>query len=355
MSFRTHAFYFDGQISTPFKVDLILDDIRSELVLSTETGNTIKKRVNEFDYEVYHNSMKIRFKDNEMHLVVEDTNFINEFERFFNSNVRNSIYKKLIKLKFPVHLLIALAVFSLIAVIYIFVTPIIAQKSVYLIPVAFDTQIGNLFMKKYITTVEIDSERTELLNEFAGKITWNSKTDLHFFVVKSPTVNAFALPNGNIVVLTGLLNRIDDYEALLALLGHEVTHVNKRHSIQTMSKSLIGYAFISILTTNVSGLTAIMAENADTLGNLSFSRDMELEADNGAIILLEENGVNPEGLLKLMKTLQDTATLFDNKLEILSTHPGMENRIENITSKLKGTQYAKKIELEEIFEKMQNL
>jgi predicted Zn-dependent protease len=352
MAFKTQAFYFDGQISTPFKVDLILDDIRRELVLSTETDDRINKSVNEIDYEVYNNTMKIRFKNDETHLVVEDNNFINEFESFFNSNVQNSIYKNLIKLKFRLHLLITLAVISLIAVLYIFLTPIVVQKSVHLIPVAFDMQLGNLFMKKYITTAEIDSARTELLNEFANKVTWNSKSDLKFFVVKSNVVNAFALPNGNIVVFTGLLNRIDDYETLLALLGHEVTHVNKRHSIQILGKNLIGYAFISILTTNVSALTAVMLENADMLGNLSFSREMELDADNGAIILLEENGVNPEGLLKLMITLQDTDDLFDNKLEFLSTHPGMENRIENINSKIKGTQYSKNLELEDIFEKI---
>jgi predicted Zn-dependent protease len=297
--------------------------------------------------------MKIRFKDSEMHLVVEDQNFINEFESFFNSKVRSSVYKKLIKLKFGIHILITLAVVSLIVVVYIFVTPIIAQKSVYLIPVAFDTQIGNLFMNKHITTSEIDSERTELLNEFANKITWNSKADLNFFVVESDTVNAFALPNGSIVVFTGLLDKIDDYETLLALLCHEVTHVNKRHTIQILSKNLIGYAFISILTTNVSGLTAIMIENADMLGNLSFSRDMELDADNGAIILLEENGVNPEGLLKLMTTLQDAVGSLDKKeLEFLSTHPVMENRIENINSKLKGTHYDTHPEMEEIFERI---
>jgi predicted Zn-dependent protease len=352
MAFRTQAFYFDGQISTPFKVELFLNDIGRELILRTEIGNTINKPINEIDYELCNNRMKIRFKDSEMHLVVEDNNFINEFENFFNSNVRYSLYKKLINLKFGIHLLITLVVISLIALLYIFITPIIAQKSVLLIPLSFDAQIGNLFMKKYVTTVEIDSVRTELLNEFASKVTWNSKTDLNFIVAKSSVVNAFALPNGNIVVFTGLLNKIDDYETLLALLGHEVTHVNKRHSIQIMSKNLIGYAVISILTTDVSALTAIMAENAAMLGNLSYSRDMELEADNGAIILLEKNGVNPEGLLKLMRALQDASGSFDNRLEILSTHPGMESRIENINSKIKGTQYDKNIELEDIFKKI---
>jgi predicted Zn-dependent protease len=352
MAFKTQAFYFDGQISTPFNVELILDDTRRRLKIIKDAENYISNNIYDVDYEIFNNTIKIRFNNNDNHLVVEDKNFIKEFESFYNNNVRISIFKKLISLKFPVHIFITLAVICLFAVLYIFVMPIIAQVSVHLIPVAFDTQIGNLYMKKYIATVEIDSDRTELLNEFAGKITWNSKADLNFFVVESYEVNAFAVPNGSIVVFTGLLNRLDDYESLLALLGHEVTHVNKRHSIQTLSKTLIGYAFISILTTNVSAITAIMIEKADMLGNLSFSRDMELEADNGAIILLEENEVNPEGLLKLMRTLQDAADTLDFEIEILSTHPVMKKRIENINSKMKGIEYAKNLELEDIFKKL---
>jgi predicted Zn-dependent protease len=353
MLFETQAFYFDGQTATPYKVDLILDDMGEKLVFTTEAGNTINKSIYDIDYEVYNNEMKIRFKNDEMHLVVADGNFIDEFEGLFQEKVRDSIYKNLIKLKFRDHILIALAVISLIVALYIFITPVIAQKAVYLIPPAFDKQIGDIFMKKYITTVEIDTERTELLNEFAGRITWNSRADLNFFVVKSDTINAFALPNGNIIVFTGLLNRIDDYETLFALLGHEVTHVNKRHSIQMMSKNLIGYAFISILTTDISALTAILAENAAMLGDLSYSRDMELEADNGAIILLEENGVNPEGLSRLMKTLQDAAGSSNLRIEFLSTHPETEKRIENINSKIKERNYYRNPELESIFGRIQ--
>jgi predicted Zn-dependent protease len=354
MAIKTQASYFDGQTSTPHEVELYLDDVGLKLVFTAEDGVTISKSVYVIDYEVYNNEMKIRFKNDETHLVVADGIFINELEGLYNAKVRTSIYKVLIKLKFKIHILIALSVLSLIVAAYIFLTPVIAQKVVYLIPIAFDTQIGDMFMKSFIASVEIDPERTELLNEFAGKITWNSRADLNFFVVESDTINAFALPNGNIIVFTGLLDRIDDYEALLALLGHEVTHIVKRHSIQTMSKNLIGYALVSILTTDISALTAILVENAAMLGNLSYSRDMELEADNGAIMVLEENGVNPEGLSKLMKTLQDAAESSNLEIEILSTHPGMEKRIENINSKIKERNYKKNFELEGIFEKIRN-
>jgi predicted Zn-dependent protease len=349
MAFKTQAFYFNGQTSTPHSVELILDDIGRELKFITDDSNTISNSIYEIDYEVYNNKMKIRFKNNDMHIVVADENFISEFENLFNLKVQNSIYRKLINLKFRIHLLVALACFSLIVILYIFITPIIAKKSVHLIPVAFDVKIGEIFMGKYIKTVEIDSVRTELLNEIASKIIWNNKTELNLFVVKSNTVNAFALPDGSIIIFTGLLNKINDYEALLALLSHEISHINKRHSMQIMSKNLAGYALISILTTNTGALTAIMIENAGMLGNLSYSRNMELDADNEALILLEKNEINPEGMLKLMRTLQNAAAI---DVEILSTHPAIEKRIENINSKIKEKKYDKNFELEKIFEKI---
>jgi predicted Zn-dependent protease len=352
MELKTQAFYFDGQTSTPHSVELTLDDNKGELTFTVDADNTISNSIYGIDLEVYNNTMKICLVDNETHLVVNDRYFIDQLESLFESKVKISIFKKLIRLKFGFHLLFTLATISMIIIVYIFVTPVIAEKAVYLIPVAIDEQIGDMYMKNIINTVEIDHERTELLNEFSGKITWNSKLNLNFIVVESGTVNAFALPNGSIVVYTGLLDRIGDYETLLALLGHEVTHVKERHSMQTICKSLIGYALVSVLTTDVSAITAIILENSSMLGNLSYSRNMELDADNGAIILLERNNVNPRGMAKLMTILQDDGISFDARFEFLSTHPDMEKRIKNINSKLRGTHYPNNPELEYLFEKM---
>jgi len=157
MVFKTQAFYFDGQTSTSYNVELTLNDIKRYLKFTTDAGNPISNSIYEIDYEVYNNKMKIRFKNNEMHIVVEDKNFISELESLFNLKVQNNIYRKLVHLKFRTHLLIALAVFSLIVILYIFITPIVAQKAVNLIPVAFDAKIGEMFMEKYIKTIEIDS------------------------------------------------------------------------------------------------------------------------------------------------------------------------------------------------------
>ncbi|MCL2261343.1 MAG: M48 family metallopeptidase [Fibromonadales bacterium] len=341
--FTTQAHYFDGQTSTPHHGKLTLDSAIKELRFAENEHCSLY----DVEYEVLNNRMEIKFKNRETSIIVEDKNFINETKNLFN--VKASLYQKVVSLGLGTHLLLAVVVVFLIAGVYVSVTPFIAKKAVALLPVEIDVKLGEVFMEKFATSFgKTDSLKTELLNEFASKISWDSRVKLRFHVINSSTINAFALPSGDVVVFTGLLEEIDDYEALAALLSHEVTHVNKRHSMHIICKSLVGYAFISVLTTDVSGLMAIVLENANTLNNLSYSRDMELEADEGGMALLEKNGINQNGMLKLMKILQSVGP----NIEVLSTHPIMEKRIKNIESNIKQKEHAENRDLAEIFVKM---
>jgi Zn-dependent protease with chaperone function len=363
MTLKTQISYFDGLTSTPHKTVLVLDRAVMELKFTADGGSPMSKSVHDVEYEVFNDSIRVRFKNSEIHFVIEDKDFANELENLIHSKVKNSIPQRIINFKFRTHLLIALALIPVIVALYIFITPVIAKKSVYLIPVSFDVQLGNAFAGKFIKTENIDSAKTALLAEFAGNIQWDNKISLDFFVVNDIRKNALSLPNGNIILFSALLDQIYDYEALAALLAHEAAHVNNRHSIQALSKALIGYAMMSVLLADVSGLMTVLIENADMLNNLSFSRDAELEADNAAITTLDKNGINPNGKLKLMKILQRQVpgrlevSLDDKDLEFLSTHPATEKRVENIEARIKSGEYAKKTyaenaELRRIFEEM---
>ncbi|MCL2284108.1 MAG: M48 family metallopeptidase [Fibromonadales bacterium] len=342
MVFKTQAFYFDGHTSVPHNVELTLDSETKNLSFA-KFEDLVSVSLNDTEYEIYNNKMEIRLKNEDMPIVIEDNAFISETKHLF----KTGIYQKLVGMKFRTHLLLAPVVLLLIIAIYISATPFIAKKAVPLIPIAVDVKLGELFMEKYIDSTKIDSAKTFLLNEFAGKFSWDSNVELKFHVIKSGIVNAFALPSGDVIVFTGLLDKIKDYESLSALLGHEISHVNKRHSMQIICKSLAGYALISVLTSDISGLMAIIMENAGRLNDLSYSRDMELEADNAGIALLEKNKINPAGMFKLMNILQTSVSDYD--AEFLSTHPVMEKRIKNAESKINEKDFPKNPELEELF------
>jgi len=156
-------------------------------------------------------------------------------------------------------------------------------------------------------------------------------------VVDSDIVNAFALPDGNIVIYTGLLNRMENYEELAGLIGHEATHVNQRHSLKMLCKNLAGYIFISTLLNDVNGIMAVIVDNAHNLNILSYSRNYEREADREGTDLMIQNSINPYGMIKLFERLEE-----DSKLtipELISSHPITDERIQYIQAHISTKEY----------------
>ena len=91
--------------------------------------------------------------------------------------------------------------------------------------------------------------------ERAARVSWLTIAfwPIKFSVINSETVNAFALPDGNVVVFTGIIDLMDDYDELAGLIGHEVAHVNNRHSMRMMCRNLAGYIFLSAVLSDVNG------------------------------------------------------------------------------------------------------
>jgi predicted Zn-dependent protease len=176
------------------------------------------------------------------------------------------------------------------------------------------------------------------LNEFARQLTLNNTRDLRFFVVESNVVNAFALPNGNIIIYTGILNKMENSGELAGLIGHEVSHVNNRHSVKTLCRNLAGYLILSALLGDVNGITAIIAENAHNLQNLSYSRQFEREADEQGTAILIQNQIDPQGMTQLFTRLEEEENAFAVP-EFISTHPLTQDRIAKINRYIENEVY----------------
>ena len=347
--------YFDGKSSQPQVVEVAFDEDYSELNFRNAYVN-ITWNLRKIVYENYGNLIEIRTQQgaNEF-LVVDDKEFKKHLIDFLRKRNKLSVYQKLIHLNFGMHLAIAASILAIIALGYFFAVPFVAEKSVALIPETFDDKLGDTFIGKFITKNKQDTVKTLLLNEFAQEMELDNNKPLHFTVVNSSTVNAFALPNGEIVVYTGILEKMDDYSELAGLIGHEVTHVNNRHSMKMLCKNLAGYLVISALFADVNGVIAIIAENAHNLNTLSYSRTFETEADEQAVYLMMKNNINPQGVLSLFKVLEEESKLADYELfEFAQTHPLASHRIENIKKIIAKNEfsYNENEKLKALFEKM---
>lgn len=222
--------------------------------------------------------------------------------------------------------LIGIAIFSAIAaLIYFILLPSIASYVAGKIPVSTEIALGNKFYKSFIGNSEIDAEKTKLLNDFARKIDFETKYPLKFTIVKEKQVNAFALPGGNVVVFSGILEKLKSSEELAALLSHEVTHIKERHSLKGLARSLAG------------SLGSILANQADNIYQLGFSRGMEKEADLEGLQMMYHNHIDPRGMVYLMERLREEEQKQESKmLAYLNSHPMTEERITYIKENSKG-------------------
>jgi predicted Zn-dependent protease len=210
---------------------------------------------------------------------------------------------------------------------YLYFIPFLAVQVVENLPTSYDEELGEYVYEQMAEGLEIDSIETVLVNEYAKKINFNTPYEIKLHVVKGDMVNAFALPGGHVVVYEGILKKMQHKEELAALLAHEISHVNHRHSIKTIAKSLSSYLFLSIITSDVNGITSVLVSNADMFNSLTYSRSLEEEADTEGLKILYDNRIDQRGFVYLFETLQKENDHFVGEIELISTHPLTENRI----------------------------
>jgi predicted Zn-dependent protease len=161
----------------------------------------------------------------------------------------------------------------------------------------------------------------------AGATKWK----FEFHLLNDPkTVNAFALPGGQIFISTGLYNLLQTEGQLAGVLGHEIGHVIARHSSQRLAKNkltqgLTGAVAVATGDASATQVAAVVGE----LINMSYGRDDELESDALGVRFMSEAGYDPRAMIEVMKILAK-ASGGARQPEFFSTHPNPENRIEKI-------------------------
>lgn len=142
--------------------------------------------------------------------------------------------------------------------------------------------------------------------------------DYEFFVIRDPSPNAFAFPNGQIYIHTGMLARMADESQLAALLGHEINHTAGHHTILSHRITAKRLA-IQVLAGGLGGL----------MGQLRYSRKLEQEADDRAPFLLQETSYDPHAITELLEILNEDFEGLDPRVAtVWTTHPDPEERIE---------------------------
>jgi predicted Zn-dependent protease len=184
-----------------------------------------------------------------------------------------------------------------------------------------------------------DPEGTALVDRVGERVLNNSdarnspyKFQYHLLADRD-TINAFALPGGQVFITEGLLRRLHTEGQLAGVLAHETTHVVARHSAQHLAKEQLtqGLTGAAVLATydpnnpNSQRNTAVAAAIA-SLVNLHFSRQDELEADRRGVTYMSEAGYDPRAMIGVMEVLKQAAGSSGRMPDFFSTHPNPDNR-----------------------------
>ena len=163
-----------------------------------------------------------------------------------------------------------------------------------------------------------------------------SKYQFNFHLLAdAKTVNAFALPGGQIFITEALLSRLKTKAQLAGVLGHEVGHVLARHSAEHIAKQKLtsGLTTAAVIGVDPTGDGAQMAQMVAGLINMKYGRADELEADKLGLRLMSEASYDPRALIGVMEILAQ-ASGGSRQPEFSSTHPSPENRMEKIQQEL---------------------
>jgi predicted Zn-dependent protease len=177
----------------------------------------------------------------------------------------------------------------------------------------------------------IDDIGFDLVNNSVARDTpWQ----FEFYVLDDPrTVNAFALPGGQIFITTALIARMDGRDPtdqIAAVLSHEIVHVLARHGAQQLAKNE--------LTNGLVGAVAVASENASAaqtalvvgqLVNMQYGRSDEIQSDTLGVCLMIDAGYDAGAMVEVMEILA-AASSGNRQPEFLSSHPNPDNRIGRI-------------------------
>lgn len=167
--------------------------------------------------------------------------------------------------------------------------------------------------------------------------TWNYK----FHVLDSPTVNAFALPGGNMFMFTGLYKILPTDDALAGVTGHEMTHVRLQHWAKANAKAQERQAGLGLLLGLFHAGQAVqsLAGMADSAIGSKFSRTEEDQADQGGLQNMVAAGYNPQGMIELFQALEKISGNGGGVGgDFLSDHPLTSDRIKHTQERIAALQ-----------------
>ena len=233
--------------------------------------------------------------------------------------------------------------------------PDIGNTSNIIITGELEKKLGKAFLRSVRRSIPLvgDQEINDYVQQLGDKIAkFSEQPDRHFnfFVVNNHRINAFAGPDANIGINSGLISATESESELASVFAHEIGHVTQQHlqrAIEAASQMSLPSAAATlaaiILGVTVPGVgpAAILAVQAgQAQKRINFTRSHEAEADRVGIANLADAGFDPRSMPIFFSRLQTATTRYGQKVpEILLTHPAPASRTSDTAARAEKYPY----------------
>lgn len=196
-----------------------------------------------------------------------------------------------------------------------------------------EEKLGDLFWNIFNKTETENNNKfiIKTVDSLVNKICLENDIDrklIKFHILNNEEINAFALPNGHLVIYSGLINATDNPDELSGVICHEIAHITHNHVMKKLVKEVGLSVLISMTTGNGSAET--IKETAKMLSSSAFDRKLEKEADIIAVDYLVNAKINPEPFADFLYKLSNKEHEVMKHFSWVGTHPDTKERAEYI-------------------------
>jgi beta-barrel assembly-enhancing protease len=233
------------------------------------------------------------------------------------------------------------------------INPVTGKNQLMLVSQGWEVEVDQQHAPHQFST-DYGKLQDDALNQYLQQVgkamvphTHRPEMPYSFQGVNATYINAYAFPGGSIAVTRGILLSLESEAELSALLGHELGHVNARHTAQQMSKGMLTQAVVGGIAAYAGTKGQHYGQAAAQLGMLgagallaSYSRDNEREADGLGMAYMTQSGYGTEGFVDLMAMLNGLHKGNAGAASLLfATHPMSQERYDTAVS-LKNNEFS---------------
>lgn len=214
--------------------------------------------------------------------------------------------------------------------------PVAAEYIAKRIPMKTEQSLGIqavnwLEKQKWFESSNLDAEAQKpIVDGFKGLCSDLAMKDYYLLKFTSSKIfraNAFAFPGGIIVITDDMVKTSETTDEVLAILAHEIGHVESRHAVRSVLQHSVIAAAVTTITADAASLSAVVTSLPMLLAQTKYSREFETAADDYAFKLLKQKGYSPAAFASIMERIAGKEGNKPGAYAYVSTHPLTTERI----------------------------